>query len=36
MSRKSIKRLTDIPNVGQAMESVFLLLGIKHPANLVG
>lgn len=36
MKRKSIKRLTDIPNIGKAMERDFHQLGIKHPADLIG
>lgn len=36
MVRESLKRLTDIPNVGKAMERDFLLLGIKQPADLIG
>ena len=36
MTRESLKRLTDIPNVGRAMERDFLLLGIEHPADLIG
>ena len=36
MGRESLKRLTDIPNVGKAMEQDFLLLGINHPAELIG
>lgn len=29
-----VKKFTDIPNVGKAMERDFLLLGLKSPANL--
>jgi Pathogenicity locus len=29
-----VKKFTDIPNVGKAMERDFLLLGLKTPANL--
>lgn len=36
MGRESLKRLTDIPNVGKAMEQDFLLLGINHPVELIG
>lgn len=36
MSRKSLKRLTDIPNIGKAMERDLLLLGIERPADLIG
>ncbi len=35
MSRKSLKRLTDIPNIGKAMEQDLVLLGMKRPADLV-
>ena len=35
MSRKSLKRLTDIPNIGKAMERDFLLLGIERPVDLI-
>ena len=35
MSRKSLKRLTDIPNIGKAMERDLLLLGMRHPADLL-
>ena len=36
MVRESLKALTDIPNVGEAMERDFLLLNIKQPADLIG
>jgi len=36
MDRESLKRLTDMPNVGKTMERNFLLLGIKQPADLIG
>ncbi len=29
-----VKKFTDIPNVGKAMERDFLLLGLKSPADL--
>ena len=31
-----VKKFTDIPNVGKAMEADFILLGIKNPKNLIG
>ena len=36
MDRESLERLTDIPNIGKAMERDLLQLGIKHPADLIG
>jgi len=36
MTRESLKQLTDIPNVGKAMERDFILLGIERPADLIG
>lgn len=36
MVRESLKALTDIPNIGEAMERDFLLLNIKQPADLIG
>ena len=36
MVRESLKALTDIPNIGEAMERDFLLIGIQHPADLIG
>ena len=35
-SREALERLTDIPNIGKAMERDLLLLGIQHPADLIG
>ena len=31
-----VKKFTDIPNGGKAMESDFVLIGIKDPKNLIG
>lgn len=36
MTRKSLKWLVDIHNIGKAMERDFLLLGIEHPTDLIG
>jgi hypothetical protein len=36
MTRNNIKKLQDIPNVGQAIEKDFILLGITEPMALVG
>ena len=36
MGRESLERLIDIPNIGKAMERDLLLLGIRHPADLIG
>ena len=36
MTRESLKRLVDIPNVGKTMERDFILLGIEHPVDLIG
>lgn len=36
MIRESLKRLVDIPNVGKVMERDFHLLGVVHPADLIG
>ena len=36
MERALLNRLTDIPNIGKAMERELHLLGINHPADLVG
>ncbi len=35
-SRESLERLTDIPNIGKAMERDLLLIDIQHPAGLIG
>jgi len=35
-SRESLERLTDIPNIGKAMERDLLLIGIQQPADLIG
>ncbi|MES9927675.1 MAG: helix-hairpin-helix domain-containing protein [Candidatus Thiodiazotropha sp. 6PDIVS] len=35
-SRELLERLTDIPNIGKAMERDLLLAGIQHPADLIG
>lgn len=35
-SRASLKRLTDIPNIGKAMERDLHLVKIQHPADLIG
>ena len=34
-SRESLERLTDIPNIGKAMERDLLLIGIQHPTDLI-
>jgi len=36
MTRKSLKRLVDIPNIRKAMERDLVLLGIEHPVDLIG
>ncbi len=36
MARESLKRLTDIPNIGKAMERDLLCLGIEYPSDLIG
>ncbi|MDH5302404.1 MAG: helix-hairpin-helix domain-containing protein [Gammaproteobacteria bacterium] len=36
MNRESLKRLTDIPNIGKAMERDFQHIGIHRPADLIG
>ena len=36
MQRSEIKKLQDIPNIGKAMEKDLLLLGIRHPVELIG
>jgi hypothetical protein len=36
MIRKEIKRLRDIPNIGESIEQKLVLLGIKQPLDLVG
>ncbi|NOZ52416.1 MAG: mitomycin resistance protein [Gammaproteobacteria bacterium] len=36
MTRKSLKRLVDIPNIGKAMERDLVLLGIECPIDLIG
>ena len=36
MSRKEIRKLQDIPNIGQAIEKDLILLGIKDPVELIG
>jgi len=33
MGRESLKRLTDIPNIGKAMERDFHTIGITQPAD---
>jgi len=35
-SRESLERLTDIPNIGKAMERDLRLAGIQDPADLIG
>ncbi len=35
MIRKDIKKFQDIPNVGQATEQDFILLGLQQPIDLV-
>ncbi len=36
MSRTNIKRFTDIPNVGKAIEKDFFILGLSYPQELTG
>ena len=36
MSRKNIRNLQDIPNIGRAIEKKLLLLGIREPGELIG
>jgi len=36
MVRESLKALTYIPNIGEAMKRDFFLLNIKQPADLIG
>ncbi len=36
MSRKNVRRLQDIPNIGRAIEKKLLLLGIREPGELIG
>ncbi len=36
MLRNEIKNFKDIPNVGNAIENDFIILGIKEPIELVG
>jgi len=36
MSRESLERLTEIPNIGKAMERDLHLLSINRPADLIG
>jgi len=33
--RQNVNKFTDIPNVGKATEADFLLLGLKHPIDLI-
>ena len=35
-SYKSVKKFTDIPNIGPAMVRDFKLLGLKSPSDLKG
>lgn len=36
VKREHVTTLTDLPNIGEAMERDLLLLGIKTPAQLLG
>ena len=36
VSRDSLKKLTDLPNIGPAAASDLMLLGIQKPAALIG
>ena len=36
MKRRNIKQFRDIPNVGAAMEKLFVLLGVDKPIELAG
>jgi len=36
MERKSLEYLTDIPNIGKAMERDLRSIGILRPADLIG
>jgi len=36
MSRNEVKHFQDIPNVGEAIEKDFVLLGINEPIELTG
>lgn len=36
MSRTDIKSLQEIPNVGNAIENLFSIIGIKSPKQLIG
>ena len=36
MSRNEINNFQDIPNVGQAIEKDFILLGMQQPTELIG
>ena len=36
MSRTDIKTLQEIPNVGQATENIFNIIGIDSPKQLIG
>jgi hypothetical protein len=34
--RKTVAKLTDLPNIGKAMAGDFQVLGIDHPKQLIG
>ncbi len=34
--RKKVSKLTDLPNIGKAMNEDFKVLGINHPKDLIG
>ena len=36
MPRKEVKNFQDIPNVGKAIEKLFITLGLKEPIELAG
>jgi len=36
MHRTDIKKFTDLPNVGHAIEKYFITLDFRHPAELAG
>jgi len=36
VSRTRLSKLTDLPNIGEAIAKDFQLLGIHHPSQLVG
>ena len=36
MNRSDIHKFRELPNVGEAIEKNFAILGLKHPAELAG